>query len=81
MFCYSQCNMTENRNKRYYQKETELSFVDDEAVYLEHPRESTETWLELIRCLSKGLMQNKYLGTSGLHLYKNADHSIFYTRK
>lgn len=74
--------MTENRNKRYYQKETELSlFTDDEAVHLEDPRESTETWLELIRWLSKGPIQNKHPETGSLHLYKDADHSISYNKK
>lgn len=73
--------MTENRNKRNYQKETELSFTDDEAVYLEDPRKSTETWLELIRWLGEGLVQNKYPGTGSLHLDKNADHSIIYNKK
>lgn len=53
----------------------------DCSPYLKDLRRLTEKPLELIRCLSKGQIQNKYPEIRSLLLYKDVGHSITYNKQ
>ena len=53
----------------------------DCSPFLKDPRGPAEKPLELIRCLSKSQIQNKYPEISSLLLYKDVGHRVFYNKQ